>query len=63
LKNRNQEIREAVRHAGLFLWEIAEAYGISDSNFSRLLRKELDADTKARIYSIIAELSKSKKIS
>lgn len=60
MTERNQDIREAVRQAGLYLWQVAEVYGINDSNFSRLLRKELDVETKARIYSIIAALSKKK---
>jgi len=60
---RNQDIREAVRQAGLYLWQVAEMYGVNDSNFSRLLRRELDADTKAKIYNIIAELSKNRMVS
>ncbi len=63
MSGRNQDIKEAVKQAGLHLWQVAEAYGVNDGNFSRLLRKELNADTKSRIYAIIAELSKDKKAS
>lgn len=63
MTERNKDIRDAVKQAGLYLWQVAEAYGINDSNFSRLLRKELDVDTKAILYRIIAELSKSSKVS
>lgn len=38
------------------LWQIANRLGITDSYFSRLLRKELPADKQAEIMQIIAEL-------
>ena len=57
---RNLDIRNAVGKAGLFLWQVAERYGCNDSNFSRLLRKELDVNTKARIHVIIDELKQEK---
>lgn len=53
----NQDIRQAAKSAGLRLWEIADAYGMNDGNFSRKLRKELTAEEKAKIMGIIAKLS------
>ncbi len=47
---------EAAKKAGVFLWQVAQEFGITDGNFSRLLRKELDAATKAKIYGIIGFL-------
>ena len=38
------------------LWQIATRLGITDSYFSRLLRKELPEDKQAQIMKIIAEL-------
>lgn len=35
----NTEIREAANQAGVFLWQIADRLGITDSNFSRKLRR------------------------
>lgn len=52
----NMDIRSEVTAAGLYLWQIAEALGIADFNFSRKLRHELSAEDKARIRSIIAEI-------
>lgn len=52
----NEDIRRAVKAGGVRLWQIAEVYGLNDGNFSRLLRRELDAETKARILAIIKEL-------
>lgn len=56
ITRKNLDIREAVKNAGLFLWEVSDAYGISDNSLSRLLRKELDPETKAKIFTIIEEL-------
>ncbi len=59
---KNLDIREDVRAAGLKLWEIADALGIADSNFSRKLRHELPDEEKNRIRGIIAELSKEARV-
>ncbi|MBC7342775.1 MAG: hypothetical protein H5U02_10100 [Clostridia bacterium] len=56
VKTRNNDIREAVKEAGLFLWQIADALGITDAYFSKLLRKELPQEKKATIFQIIKEL-------
>lgn len=53
---RNQEIRDGIRAAGFFLWQVAERYGVNDTNFSKLLRRELSEETKKRIAEIIEEL-------
>lgn len=52
----NQKIRRTAAGAGVKLWQIANRLGITDSYFSRLLRKELPADKQAEIMQIIAEL-------
>lgn len=53
---RNQDIRTEAKKAGLRLWEIGDKIGLSDANFSRMLRKELSPESKARILTIIKEL-------
>ncbi len=55
---KNNEIREAANNAGVFLWQIADKLNMQDSNFSRLLRKELSPKKKEQILSIIEELKK-----
>ena len=52
----NQKIRRTAAAAGVKLWQIATRLGITDSYFSRLLRKELPEDKQAQIMKIIAEL-------
>lgn len=53
---KNQDIRQEVKEAGLHLWQIAEGLGMTDGNFSRLLRHELPEEKKSRIRTIISEL-------
>lgn len=53
----NQDIRYAAALAEVKLWQIADALGIADCNFSRKLRKELPQEEKEKIFSIIQKLS------
>jgi hypothetical protein len=39
---------------------VADAYGLSDGNFSRLLRRELSTEKKEKIFKIIHDLSSNK---
>ena len=55
---KNMDIRSEIKAAGLRYWQVADALGIMDCNFSRKLRHELPEDEKARIRGIIAELGK-----
>ncbi len=55
---RNSDIRQEIKSAGPRLWQIAEALGMQDSNFSCKLRHELSEAEKVKIREIIAELSK-----
>lgn len=55
---KNQDIRNEIKAAGLCLWQVADALGIMDCNFSRKLRHELPENEKARIRDIIDELGK-----
>ena len=55
---RNRDIRLLAAGAGVKLWEIAEELGLTDSSFSRVLRKELNPEKKEEIREIIARLSK-----
>lgn len=52
----NQDIRLEVAGAGLKLWQIAEGLGITDSYFSRKLRRELPEPEKAKIREIVSQL-------
>lgn len=56
----NQDIRERAKDKGVFLWQIAAELGMHDSNYSRLLRKELSPDQKAQVFGIIEKLAREK---
>lgn len=58
MKN-NKEIRNAIENNRLRYFEVADKIGISNSNFSVWLRKELDGERKERTISAIEELLKN----
>lgn len=51
------EIKSMILSSGLKLWQVAQALGLNDGNFSRRLRKPFNDSEVARIKDIIAELS------
>ena len=55
---KNQDIRTRAKQADVRLWQIAQAFGMQDSNFSKLLRTELPQEKKEKIFSIIERLEK-----
>ena len=52
----NLNIRQKIKEAGLKQWEVAEAYGISEGNFSRLMRRELSPERRQRVLDAIERL-------
>lgn len=49
----NQDIRKLIRIAGVTHWQVAECYGVHESSFSRMLRKELDKNDKRKVKEAI----------
>lgn len=54
----NKEIRCAIGAHGLKNWQVAEALGISESTFSKKLRKELSNEEKQKVLDVIYNLAK-----
>lgn len=54
----NLEIRTAIKKARLYGYEVAAALGLSETGFSRKLRKELPQDEKEKILEVIEKLAK-----
>lgn len=50
---KNQDIRDSILKNNLKYWMVAAAYGMTDGNFSRLLRRELTKEEKEKILKII----------
>lgn len=54
----NNDIREKIKFAGVRYWQVAGELGVSDGNFSRMLRRELPDDKKTQILEAIDRLTK-----
>ncbi len=53
----NSFIKEYAKLNGIYLWRVAEAMGMHDSNFSKLLRYPLPKKKEDEICRIIDELA------
>ena len=51
----NDDIREMMRSAGVRQWQVADAYGLHESNFVRLLRHELTTEQRQRVEAAIEQ--------
>lgn len=52
------EVKKLILDANVHIWKVAYAWGISDSNFSKRLRKDFSDTEVNRIKEIIAEIKK-----
>lgn len=57
---KNSIIRIQAKRHNVFLWEVAEALGISDTHFSRKLRHELSEEETSRILTLIEKMGGEK---
>ncbi len=55
---KNHLIRETSKKKNVKLWQIADALGMNDGNFSRKLRHELPPEETAHILALIDQLAK-----
>lgn len=53
-----KEIKKLILDSGLKCWQVAYAYGLSDGNFSRRLRRPFSEEETQRIQEIIEKLKK-----
>ena len=53
---RGAEIKQLIHDSGLKLWQVAELWGLNDSNFSRRLRKPFDEKEVERVKEIINKI-------
>ena len=54
----NMKIRNHAKEKGVKLWQVAEAIGLYDGNFSRKLRHELPEDEQLHILEIIDKIAR-----
>lgn len=57
----NSDVRKAAKSAGVFLYQIAAAMGISEPTMTRKLRFELSKEEKQTIYEAINQISNEHK--
>jgi len=57
-KDMNKDIRDAIKAAWLYQWQVAEACGVSEWTFVRWLRHELSEERREAVFKAIEKLSK-----
>lgn len=58
----NKEIKDSIKKAKLYQWQIAEVLGIGESTLCRKMRKQLPEEEKAKIYDAITQLTNKEAI-
>ena len=56
----NLDIRKAIESNNFKYWQVANKLGMTDGNFSRMLRIELTKENKARVFNAINELKEER---
>lgn len=51
------DVKRLILDGGVKLWQVAERWGLTDSNFSRRLRKPFSQNEVERVKGIVAELA------
>lgn len=52
----NLDVRECAKSAGVYLWQIAAAIGVSEPTFNRRMRVEMPETEKEQVKKIISRL-------
>lgn len=52
----NLDVRECAKKAGIYLWKIAAAIGVSEPTFNRRMRIEMTKTEKERVKKVISRL-------
>lgn len=56
----NLDIRKAIETSNFKYWQVANKLGMTDGNFSRMLRIELTKENKERVLNAIKELKEER---
>ena len=58
MRNRaNQDLHEYAQKKSVCLWEVAEKFGVTNSYFSVLMRKEFSAEDKTKFMKFVDEIA------
>lgn len=58
MKQANKEFRADMKAAGIRLWQIANEIGVSEATITRLLRVEIDEETKRQLVQAAQRIQK-----
>ena len=58
MKQANKEFRADMKAAGISLWQIANEIGVSEATITRLLRVEIDEETKRQLVQAAQRIQK-----
>ncbi len=53
----NLDVREQAKKAGVYLWQIAAAIGVSEPTFNRRMRVEMPENEKERVKQVINHIA------
>lgn len=57
----NLDVREKAKKAGVYLWQIAAAIGVSEPTFNRRMRVEMPETEKEQVKKVISRLEAEQK--
>lgn len=57
----NLDVRECAKKAGVYLWQIAAAIGVSEPTFNRRMRVEMPETEKEQVKKVISRLETEQK--
>ncbi|MCJ7833853.1 hypothetical protein MUB23_00405 [Cuneatibacter sp. NSJ-177] len=55
----NLELKEKIKNAGLFQWQVADTIGVSDVTFCKWLRKPLSPDKEQAVLEALQKLKEA----
>lgn len=56
----NADLRQAAKAAGVYFWQIADLWGVSEAYMTRLFRHELTKSERARFLQAVDEIGNRK---
>lgn len=57
----NAELRQVAKNAGIYFWQIAELWNVSESYMTRLMRRELSSEERTKFLNAIDQLKAEQK--
>lgn len=52
----NADLRQTAKNAGVYFWQIADLWGVSEAYMTRLMRRELTAEERSRFLDAVERL-------